>query len=45
VLSRGSLTEEGVEGIGFLSNRSVSWHHSVWLDSMLKAIELPARVS
>jgi hypothetical protein len=45
VLSKSSLREESVEGIGFLARSGVRGHHSIWLNSMLQAIELPARVT
>jgi hypothetical protein len=45
VLASRSLREEGVEGIILYSWSLVAWHHSVWLNSMLKAVQFPARIS
>merc|ERR1719389_1627568 len=45
VLSGTSLREEGVEGIITTTDGLVRWHLSVWLDSVLKAEELPAGVT
>jgi len=45
VLSCTSLGEEGVEGIVTSANGFVRGHLSIWLDSMLKAVELPAGIT
>jgi hypothetical protein len=45
VLSSSGLREEGVESIITTSDGLVRWHLSVWLDSVLKAEELPAGVT
>ncbi len=45
MLSSSSLTEEGVEGIVSASNGLVRGHLTVWLDSMLQAVELPACIA
>ena len=45
VLTSTSLGEEGVESIITTSDGFVGWHLSVWLDSVLKAEELPAGVT
>ena len=45
VLSGTSLREEGVESIITTTDGLVRWHLSVWLDSVLKAEELPAGVT
>jgi hypothetical protein len=45
MLSSTSLGEEGVEGIVTTTDRFIGWHLTVWLDSVLKAEELPACVT
>jgi len=45
VLSSSSLGEESVEGIVSISNSLVRGHLSVRLDSMFKAVKLPASVT
>jgi len=45
VLASTSLGEEGVEGIVTTTDGLVRWHLTVWLDSVLKAEELPAGVT
>ena len=40
-----SLTEEGVEGVVSTSNRFVTWHLTIRLDTMLQAVQLPACIS
>jgi len=45
VLSSSGLREKGVEGIITSSNGLVGGHLSIRLDSMLKAVELPAGIS
>merc|ERR1719171_779727 len=45
VLSGTSLGEEGVEGIVTTTNGFVGWHLTIWLDTVLKAEELPAGVT
>ena len=45
VLSGTSLGEEGVEGIVTTTDGFVGWHLTIWLDSVLKAEELPAGVT
>ena len=39
-----SLREEGVEGVIRLANAGISWHHSIWLNAMLQAIQLPTSI-
>ena len=45
VLSSSGLGEEGVESIITSTNGFVGWHLTIWLDSVLKAEELPAGVT
>jgi hypothetical protein len=45
VLTSTSLGEEGVESIITTTNGFVGWHLTIWLDSVLKAEELPAGVT
>lgn len=45
VFSRPGLGEEGVEGVVSPSDRLVTWHLSVRLDTVLQAVQLPARIS
>jgi len=45
VLTGTSLGEEGVESIITTTDGFVRWHLTVWLDSVLKAEELPAGVT
>ena len=45
VLSSSSLGEESVEGIISSSNGLIGGHLTVWLDSVLKAEELPACIT
>jgi hypothetical protein len=45
MLSSTGLGEEGVEGIITTTDRFVGWHLTIWLDSVLKAEELPAGVT
>jgi len=45
MLSSTSLREKGVEGIISSSDGLVRWHLTVRLDSVLKAVELPAGIS
>jgi len=45
VLSGTSLREEGVEGVVTTTDRFIGWHLTVWLDSVLKAEELPTGVT
>jgi hypothetical protein len=45
VFSSSSFTEEGVEGIISTSNGFVTWHLTIRLDSMLKAVQFPAGVT
>jgi len=45
VLASTSLREEGVESIISATDGLVRWHLTVWLDSVLKAEELPAGVT
>jgi len=45
MLSSTSLGEEGVEGIITTTDGFVGWHLTIWLDSVLKAEELPASVT
>jgi len=45
VLSGTGLGEEGVESIISTTNGFVGWHLTIWLDSVLKAEELPAGVT
>ena len=45
MLTSTSLREEGVEGIVAAADGLVRGHLAVWLDAVLKAVELPAGVS
>jgi len=45
VLTGTSLGEEGVESVDTTTDRFIGWHLTVWLDSVLKAEELPAGVT
>jgi len=45
VLASTSLGEEGVESIVATTNGLVGWHLTIWLDTVLKAEELPAGVT
>jgi hypothetical protein len=45
VLASTSLREEGVEGIVTASNRLVTWHLTIWLNTMLQAEQLPACIT
>merc|ERR1719273_643208 len=45
LLASTSLGEEGVESIVSATDGLVRWHLTVWLDSVLKAEELPASVT
>jgi hypothetical protein len=45
VLAGTGFREEGVEGIVATSNSLVRWHLTVWLNTVLKAEELPACVT
>merc|ERR1712179_742983 len=45
VLSSSSFAEEGVEGIISTSDGLVTWHLTIRLDTMLKAVQLPAGVT
>ena len=45
VLTGTSLGEEGVESIITTTDGFVRWHLTIWLDSVLKAEELPAGVT
>jgi len=45
VLTGTSLGEEGVESIITTTDGFVGWHLTIWLDSVLKAEELPAGVT
>ena len=45
VLSSTSLGEEGVEGIITTTDGFIGWHLTIWLDTVLKAEELPAGVT
>jgi len=45
VLSSASFTEEGVEGIVSTSDRLVTRHLTIGLDSVLEAVQLPAGIS
>jgi len=45
VLAGSSFGEEGVESIITSTNGLIGWHLTVWLDTMLKAEELPACVT
>lgn len=40
MLSSAHLTKEGVEGV-ISPNGLVTWHPTIWLNSMLQTIELP----
>jgi len=39
------LAEEGVEGVIATSDGLVTWHLTIWLDTVLETEQLPARVS
>jgi len=45
VLTGTSLGEEGVEGIVTTTDGFVGWHLTIWLNTVLKAEELPAGVT
>ena len=45
VLSSTSLGEEGVESVITTTDRFVGWHLTIWLNTVLKAEELPAGVT
>merc|ERR1712100_387351 len=45
MLTGSSFGEKGVEGIITSSNRLIRWHLTIWLDTVLKAEELPACVT
>ena len=45
MLTSTSLGEEGVESIITTTDGFVGWHLTIWLDSVLKAEELPAGVT
>ena len=45
VLSSSGLGEEGVESIITTTDGFVGWHLTIWLDTVLKAEELPAGVT
>merc|ERR1719489_198792 len=45
VLSRPGFAEEGVERVVSPTNGLVRWHLTVWLDSVLQTVELPAGVA
>ena len=45
MLPSSSFTEESVEGIVPTTNGLVGWHLAIRLDSMLKAVELPAGIA
>jgi hypothetical protein len=45
VFASSSLAEESVEGVVTASNGLVTWHLTVWLDSMLQAVQLPAGIA
>ncbi|TRY55671.1 hypothetical protein DNTS_016518 [Danionella cerebrum] len=45
MFSSSSLTEESVEGVISSSNSFVTWHLTIWLDTMLQAIQLPACIA
>ena len=45
VLASTGLGEEGVESIITTTDGFVGWHLTIWLDSVLKAEELPAGVA
>ena len=45
MLSSTGLGEEGIEGIVSATNGFIGWHLSIWLNTVLKAEELPAGVT
>jgi hypothetical protein len=45
MLSSTSLREKGVEGIITTADGLIRWHLTIWLDTVLKAIQLPAGVT
>ena len=45
MLSSSSLAEEGVEGVISTSDGLVRGHLTVWLDTVLQAVELPAGIT
>jgi len=45
MLTSTSLGEEGVEGIITTTDGFVGWHLTIWLDSVLEAVELPTGVT
>jgi len=45
MLAGSSLGEKGVEGVIATTNGLIGWHLAVRLDSVLKAVKLPASIS
>jgi len=45
MLAGASLREERIEGIVTAANRLITGHLSIWLDAVLEAEELPARIA
>merc|ERR1719149_116797 len=45
MLAGASLAEEGVERVITPANGFVTWHLAIWLNAVLKAEELPARIT
>jgi len=45
VLASSSLAEEGVKGVITTSDGLVRWHLTIWLDTVLEAVQLPAGIT
>ena len=45
MLARPSLTEEGIKGVICLADSLITWHLPIWLDAMLKTVQLPAGIA
>jgi len=45
MLAGAGLAEEGVERVITTANSFVTWHLAIWLNAVLKAEELPARIA
>lgn len=45
VLTGTSLAEKGVEGIVATTDGLITWHLTIWLDSVLKTIQFPASIA
>jgi hypothetical protein len=45
MLTSTSFREESVEGIVTAADGFVTWHLAIWLDTVLQAEKLPARIA